>query len=361
MVSLFKVAMSTHASKMVGDVLSSGMIGEGPKVKEFQKKMCDRFKNDQLVMLNSCTSAITLALRLCDIKPGDEVISTPFTMIATNCAIANFGAKIVWADLEKDSLNASISDIKLKITKKTKAIVVTYVAGVPMDLKDLATDTPVIVDAAHAIDSYYYKRHVANWGEYVCFSLQAIKQLTTGDGGILAIDDPDQYKRAEKLKWFGMSREVPNDMTRLEWQMVQDINEYGYKFHMNDIAATIGLSNLDCLDELLNINYSNSQYYIQNLPDKLLFNVPTTSDPSWWVFPIRVKNRQKMMNVLQNNEIECSPMWKRNDKYLMFKDSQTNLPNMDKLENEVLFIPVGWWVTEENREKIVKTIVNNIV
>jgi dTDP-4-amino-4,6-dideoxygalactose transaminase len=360
MVSLFKVAMSPEAVIMVTEVLNSGMIGEGPKVRELQKRLEQWFGNDQLVMLNSCTSALTLALRLADVNPGDEVISTPYTMIATNCAVSNFGANIVWSDLEENSLNASIDDIKNKITYKTKAIVVTDVAGIPLDLKRLDVDIPIIVDAAHGIDSYYYNTHIANFGTYVCFSLQAIKQLTTGDGGVLAVNN-DQLKRAERLKWFGMSREVPDDMTRLEWQMTQDVKEFGYKFHMNDISAAIGLANIEKLGELLHKNECNSQYYIQNLPDEVLFDVPRTTNPSWWVFPVRVKNRAKVMRELLNADIESSPMWRRNDKYSMFEKFESHLPNLDAVENEVLFIPVGWWVTEEDTEKIVKIIVNNIV
>ena len=133
---MFKVYMSPKATKLVTQTLNSGMIGEGPRVVEFKKALEKRFKCDNLIPLNSGTSALTLALRLAGVE-GGEVITTPFTMIATNVAIKAAGATPVFADIKKDSLNIDPEDVKNKITRKTRAIIAVHGGGIPCDMTQL--------------------------------------------------------------------------------------------------------------------------------------------------------------------------------------------------------------------------------
>lgn len=360
-IQIFKVTMSRKVSKIVSKVLASGMVGEGSRVIEFKEILEARFNNKRVLPLNSCTSAITLAGRLIGLKPGDEVISPAFTMIATNVALMSFGIKIVWADTNPNNANISADDIEKKITKKTKAIVVTHVGGVPCDMERIRSfGIPIISDCAHAVGTYYKGKHISHWADYSCFSFQAIKQLNTGDGGALVVQDKEKYELAEKLKWFGMTREVPKGMTRLQHQMSADVPDWGYKFHMNDIAAAIGLANIKKLDWGLKKQRDNARFYFKHLSNTSGVTLPSVTggyDLAWWVFYIFVDNRDLFIKNMAERGIVTTPMWRRNDEYSTFKNSKTRkLINIESVTKKIVFIPVGWWVSKRDRKYIAKTI-----
>lgn len=352
MISMFKVSMSPKAHKFVKKTLDSGMIGEGPRVQEFKEALEKRFKCKNLIPLNSGTSALILALRLTGVE-GGEVITTPFTMIATNAAIRAAGATPVFADIKKGSVNIDPQDVKRKITSKTKAILVVHVGGIPCDMIELKRfGLPIIADAAHAIDTYYHGKHISKWADYTMFSFQSIKQLNTGDGGALVVKDGKQYKRAIKLKWFGMNRRVPRGMTRLEHQMAADVPEWGYKMHMNDIAASIGLANLSLLNKITSRQRSNAEYYKARFGSVY---IPKKSRPSWWAYPVLVEDRKKFIKEMDIAGIETTPMWRRNDEYSCF--SKADLPNMTFIQDKIVFIPVGWWLKAKERSYISENFV----
>ena len=360
-IQMFNAKLSHRLSSALSELFATTFIGEGVKVVEFTKKLEAYFNCQNLLLLNSCTSALTLAGRLLNLKPGDEIISTPFTMVATNVAFMPFGVKIVWADINEDDVNISYESIKSKITSKTKAIVVTHVGGQPCAMASIRRlGIPIISDCAHAIDTYYDGEHISYWADFSCFSFQAIKQLNTGDGGAIVIKDKKLFERAEKLKWFGMSRKVPEGMTRLQHQMTADVEEWGYKFHMNDIAATIGLTNFECLDDVTSLQVENAEYYLQELRDLPGITLPAherNSFPSWWAFYLFTDDRNELMEFLDKRGIVTTPMWRRNDQYTCFKKGKEKiLPNMDKLQDKILFIPVGWWLSKNDKEYVVESI-----
>lgn len=360
-IQMFNAKISNRLTSALSDLLATGFIGEGERVVEFTKKLEEYFSCQNLLLLNSCTSALTLAGRLLNLKPGDEIISSPFTMVATNVAFMPFGVKIVWADINADDVNISFESVKSKVTDKTKAIVVTHVGGLPCAMVNMRKlGIPIISDCAHAIDTYYDGEHISHWADFSCFSFQAIKQLNTGDGGAIVIKDKKLFERAEKLKWFGMSRKVPEGMTRLQHQMTADVEEWGYKMHMNDINATIGLTNFECLNDVTSIQVENAEFYLQELRDLPGITLPRwehNSFPSWWAFYVLADKRKELMEFLEKKGVVTTPMWRRNDQYTCFKTAKPKkLPNMDALQDKILFIPVGWWLTKNDKEYIVECI-----
>ena len=205
MIPLFKVKMSSNATGMVDQVLNSGFIGQGPKVEEFEDALWKALgSKTRPVTVNSCTSAIDLALAILNVGPGDEVIATPQTCFASNTGAIHSGARIRWADI--DPLTGLIDPVSVSklVTEKTKAIIAVNWAGKFCDYKSLkATGIPVIEDAAHTWD-VFIKQPVER-GDYICYSFQAIKYLTTGDGGIL-VCPPDKENEARTLRWYEIGR-----------------------------------------------------------------------------------------------------------------------------------------------------------
>src|SRR3989338_2880247 len=188
MIPLFKVFMPESIMAPLKETLLSGYIGQGAKVDEFEAKMAGWLGCERILTLNSCTSALQLALRLANVGFGDEVLSTSMTCTATNVPVMAMGARIVWVDIDPRTGNLDPRAIEKKIGKKTKAILAVHWGGYPCDLDEIHAvakkhNLKVIEDAAHALGSVYKGKKIGNHSDFVCFSFQAIKHMTTVDGG----------------------------------------------------------------------------------------------------------------------------------------------------------------------------------
>jgi dTDP-4-amino-4,6-dideoxygalactose transaminase len=240
MIKLFTPFVSEHAIQNAEQVLRSGFLAEGNEVKQFEHEFSNKFQVQNVVALNSGTSALELAYELAGIGEGDEVITPVLTCTATNLPLVRRKARIVFADIDYD-LNINVEDVKRKITSRTKAIVFVHFGGNNRGLAELLEiGLPIIEDAAQAIGSDYWGH-----GDFTAVSFQAIKTLTTGDGGALICKRTEDYDKARRLRWFGYDREAKQRLGDA------DLIEAGYKYHMNDISASIGRGNLAHIDEVL--------------------------------------------------------------------------------------------------------------
>lgn len=350
MIPLHKVLMSDKVIPALTKTLESGYVAQGPKVEEFEAAL-EEILGAKVLTLNSCTSALDLALHLCSVDSKSEVISTPVTCTATNAPIALRSAKIVWADVDPVTGNIDPKDVARKITRRTAAIVVVDWAGRPCDydaLRAVSKGVPIIEDAAHAFGATYNGKPIAqSGGDYVCWSFQAIKHLNTGDGGAIKVPD-SQYDRAKKLRWYGMDREPGAHFK-------QNIQESGFKYHMNDICATIGLANLKEAKEAVIKQRVIAYTYSQDLHLKKIKLPPYTIESSWWLYCILVDKQLNFMNFMEQKGITCSPVHGRNDRHEAFY-SYYDLPGVKEFSNHEVAIPVGWWLSESNYNHIVDSI-----
>ena len=360
MIPLFKVHMPDSVTEPLNETILCGFIGEGPKVKAFEKELADYFGNPRVLVLNSCTSALHLALRLAGAGHGDEVISTAMTCTATNEPILANGAKIVWADIDPKTGNIEPDSIENKITNRTKAIVVVHWGGLPVDLDEInaiaqAAGLKVIEDAAHACGAEYKGRKIGRHSDYVCFSFQAIKHITTVDGGALLCKSEEDHRRGKLLRWYGIDRESP----RADFRCESDIPEWGYKFHMNDVAATIGLVQLPHLDPLLAQRRELAAFYdraLSDVPGVRLCRWPRDRFSAFWLYTLFVENREEFMRVLKGRNVAVSQIHARNDMHTMFRDFRAPLPGVDLFTRDMICIPIGFWVGKEERELVVDAI-----
>jgi dTDP-4-amino-4,6-dideoxygalactose transaminase len=282
------------------------------------------------VALNSGTSALELAYELADIREGDEVITPVLTCTATNLPLVRRKARIVFADIDED-LNISVEDVKRKITARTKAIVFVHFGGNNRGLKELRElGIPIIEDAAQAVGSDY-------WGqsEFTAVSLQAIKTLTSGDGGFLLVKDDDLYHKARRLRWFGYDRELKQQLGDT------DITEAGYKYHMNNISAAIGRGNLAIVDRLIAHRKALGAIYERYG----LF-------PHIWLTTGLTHDYRALQAHAKERGVEIGQHHYRNDKYSVFKEYKTHCPTMDAMENMYYFVPMHHGVTREQAHYI---------
>lgn len=355
MIPLFKVNMNSVTHHKVAEVLSSGFIGQGLKVEEFEDLLHKELKSKtRPVTVNSCTSAIDLALELCNVGPGDEVIASPQTCFASNVGAIHRHASIRWADIDPVTGLIDTDSVKNLITNKTKAIIAVDWAGKFCDYLTLRSfGIPIIEDAAHVWD-VFVDTEVPR-GDYISYSFQAIKFLTTGDGGIL-VCPIEKEADARILRWYGLDR-TKNESFRC----TQNIAQVGFKYHMNDINATIGIANLSSARGSVKMSRINSKFYIENVANNLLTLPDWDVNHSYWLFSMHVKPRLKehFTKYLVDKGIMSSPVHFRNDKYdCTAKFSERPLPGVDSFTETQICIPNGWWLNEGQLCEITKVLNN---
>lgn len=349
------------ASEMIPEIeatLYSGYIAEGEKVYEFERQFQQWIGNPYCVSLNSGTAALHIALHLAGVGVGDEVISTALTAEPTNVAIKLVGAKVVWADVDPLTGLASPESVRSLITSRTKAIMLVHYAGMVCDMDKFNAissefNIPIIEDAAHALGSKYNGERIGNNSPYTIFSLQAIKHLTTIDGGFLAVKSEADQDRARLKRWFGLDKTKP----RLE----NDITEPGYKYHMNNINATVGLVQMRHLDWIIDSHVSNGKYFDQNLKGVQgvsLIPYYDNTEPSYWLYTMKVERRADFCKMMTDGGVAASELHLRNDRHSVFGESKRDLPALNDFYSKFVHIPCGWWVTHEDRAKIVELIKN---
>ncbi len=341
MLKLFKPFISEESKVNVFRVLNSDEIAEGKEVKLFEEELEAKL-GKKCLTVNSGTAALELAYELAGIEEGDEVITPILTCTATNLPLLHRKAKIVFADITSD-LNIDIEDVKKKITERTKAIVFVHFGGSNRGLADLvdlcnARGIKLVEDAAQAIGSDY-------WGQadFTAVSLQAIKTITSGDGGLLICRSPQDYEKAKRLRWFGIDREAKQRGEN------PDVTEAGYKYHMNNISAAIGRGNLAHFDKIMaHINKLGEIYRSYGLFSHA------------WLAGGLTNDYEGLKQALKDWGVEMGQHHYRNDLYTVFGGRVTDCPIMDSLENKYFFVPLHHEVTEEEADVIAKICKNYI-
>ena len=393
-IPLFKVYMSEKSAEEVSKILMSGYIGQGDKVEEFENILKKYFQHPNVVTTNSATSAEHLAIHMIKrpekniesyhgvcfeekewdgIGHDDEILTTPLTCTATNWPILANGIKLKWVDVDPHTCNMNLDDLERKITPKTKAIMVVHWGGYPIDLDKLKTiqyntkklygfKPAIIEDCAHAFGSSYKGKKIGSYGDEtnpgnICtFSFQAIKHLTTVDGGCITFPHKNQVRRAKLLRWYGIDRES----NRKDFRCESDISEFGFKFHMNDINATIGINNFsDVTENLIQKNIDNADFYnkeLKDIPGVTLLENKSDRQSSYWIYTIKVERQSDFVRKMKECNIMVSRVHERNDIHSCVSEFRCHLPSLDKLVKEMICIPVGWWVTPEDRQYIVDCI-----
>lgn len=359
-VPLVKVLMPPKECLMekLEEVLYSGMIAEGRHVYEFEENFSDTFKLNNVVAMSSGTAALHSALYLSGIRNGEEVITTPMTAEPTNLAILHAGGKPIFADVDPTNGNICPDSIESLISTKTKVILVVHYAGYPVNIlkiRDIADKNNLILieDCAHSLGASANNKPIGSFGDFAIFSFQAIKHMTTVDGGALIIKNPELLERAKRFRWFGLSKSISREEN--------NIYEIGFKYNMHNVAAIIGTIQLRNILGKINSHIENANYYNQELSkDSSCFpaRVYSNTQPSYWLYTFLTKNSQSIIERLNTNNVMASKLHKPNNLHTIFNSKNISFPGLNEFYQSLVHIPCGWWVDSETREKIV-ALINN--
>jgi len=360
---LFYPHVSELAKSSVIETLNSRWIGQGPKVKLFEESFSKKFgSNSPAIAVGSGTDALHLSYMLAGLKPGDEVIAPLFTCTATNIPFLYMDVKIKFADIDINTMNMDIEHIRELMSDKVKAIICVHYGGLPCDMDELQSiadewGIPIIEDAAHAVGAKYKGIDIGSISDFTMFSFQAIKHITTGDGGMLIIKDKELVDKAERIRWFGIDRKSKQAGI---WE--NDITEVGYKYQMTDIAAAMGIASLSEFDDQFKIRKEIFKTYEAELANcKRLKMVGTgykDREHAAWLFTVIVEDRFKLQEKLRDNNIESNQVHFRNDRYSIFKEFTDGkvFPNMDKIEDNYLVLPLHTKMTVADAKRVCKVI-----
>lgn len=365
---------STHIPKLAGEevkrLIESGWLNRGKKAELFEQSFMKMFGCNNALSVNSCTSALRLAYDIAksiakeDKRINPEIITTPYTMIATNTALLECRIRPVFVDINYETININPDDIENNITDDTIAIVGVDYAGLPCDWNKINRiakkyDLIVIQDAAQALGAKYCGSDINKWTDMTCYSFQAIKHITTGDGGMFVTINPFIAELAKRKIWFGIDKDA-----RIQTELgtvFPDITTLGFKYAMNDVSATMGIEGLKDLEWILKRRAEIAKQYREELMG-VKDLLPTQYDgdkmeSANWLFPIHVKRRSKFAKKMRNMGIEVAVHNWRNDIYTVFYNSKTSeLKNVQRINDDLIHIPLHAELTQEQVNYIIRTI-----
>ena len=365
---IIKVSKSNISFKEVkasNQVVASGNLGMGLIVEKFEKKL-RKFFNRKTVCLNSGTAALHMALQACKIGHGDEVLVPSITYVASFQAITATGAKPIICDVNDYNLIISITDAKKRITKKTKAIMPVYFSGHSGEINEIynfakKNKIRVIEDAAHAFGTVYKKKKIGSFGDITCFSFDGIKNITTGEGGCVVTNDGKVIKKIKDARLLGVERDSNKRfLGQRSWDF--DVKEQGWRYHMSDINASIGIAQLSRFRVLALKRKKICRFYdnILKRNEKISFFKRDYGKEVPHIYVVKIKNlkQRKLLRAdLLRYGIETGVHYLPNYKLTKFKvKNKKKYKNTKKIFKEILTLPLHPDIKQKDQKYIVNTI-----
>lgn len=351
------------------EVLKSGWLSMGYKTLEFENNFAEYMGSKHAVATNSCTSALFLSLKALGIKQGDEVITTPFTFVATANTIVHCGAKPVFVDINERTYNIDPEKIEENVTEKTKAVVVVHYGGQPVDMKKIMKiakeyELNVIEDAAHAAGSCYENgKKVGSLGNLTCFSFYATKPMTTGEGGMITLNDEKIADDLKILRLHGISKDAwKRYIDKENWYY--EVVEAGYKCNPTDMNSVMGIEQLKKLDWMNKKRKEIAEFYNENLKDLeiILPYVNPKIKSSYHLYPIRLlsydRNNfiKKMAEKGIGTSVHFIPLHLMPFYQKMFGCTRGDFPTAEKVFENIVSIAIYPQLTLEQLEYICNSI-----
>ena len=369
MIKVSKGCLGVEELAEVKEAFDYGYFGMAYKVLEFEEALKKYLGAKYVIAVNNCTSALHIAVDALGIGKGDEVITPSLTFVGAFQAISATGATPVPVEIYPDTLLIDTEDVKRKITPRTKAIMPVHYAGNPCDLDALAKiagehKLRIIEDAAHAFGSYYKDKKIGSFGDIVCFSFDSIKNITCGEGGAVVCQEPELAAILGQKRLCGMKRPSQGSTEWKERAPVVEVNMQGYRYHMSNINAGIGLAQLKKIDSFIARRREICRRYdsaFKKIP--AIACLPVNYDNvAPHIYVIRVKNgrRDKLMEYLKNLDIETGINYMPNHLHHFYARKKVSLPETEKACQEILTIPLHCGLSDDDVDKVIQGVTGGI-
>lgn len=363
-IPVFKPCYGKEELEALKEPFESGWIGLGPKTKEFERKFADYIGVKYAIATNSCTASLHLAMKVVGVE-SHEVISTPMTFVSTNHAILYNSGIPVFSDIYPDTLNINPEKMEALVTDRTRAIVAVHYGGHPCDMdpiKEIAKkhDIAVIEDVAHGCGGEYKGAKLGSLGDIACFSFHAVKNLATGDGGMITTNDTEVYDRLLKLRWLGITKDTwSREEKDKDYSWYYDVKEIGYKHQMNDITASIGLVQLAKLEKMNDRRRQITEKYNKGFADLDWIETPVLkgyAKSACHNYVIKTKERDNLNIYLKEKGISTGVHYIPNNHYDMYKDCQGQTPVCEEVWTKLLTLPLYPDLADEDVNMIIEKV-----
>lgn len=354
-VRLFRPYLDEDDLNSIKKAFDINWLGNGAFVKEFEDLWSEKFNVKYCLGLNSATAALHLALAAYKFPKGKKVLIPSLTFSSTAMAVKYNDLEIIFVDVEERNLTMDCNDLLKKIDKDCVAIIPVHYGGSPCEMDKIMSianknNLKVIEDCAHTQGGIYKGKFLGTWGDIGCFSFEEKKGMTTGDGGMICFNDEKIYNYLKPMRWVGIDKDTYKRASNVDnlkdssnhW--FYEINEIGFKYNMNNLAACLGISQLGKLDEF-NISKNNAiKLYISNLKDisgiRFLMDYDFNWTGSYWLFGLRTKNKSDLINFLTKNGVSTGVHFTPLNQQPYFKNEEGETLVTSNLYNEIVTLPL---------------------
>ena len=354
-------------------VLKSDWITTGPKIEDFENALCKYIGCKYAVAVNSGTSALDIAVQTLNLPRGSEIITTPFTFVATSNAVLYNNLKPVFVDIEKDTRNINPEEIRKKITDKTKAIIYVDYAGHPCDIeeiKDIAEDRDLylIEDASHAIGAEYKGKKIGNFADMTVFSFHPVKHITTGEGGVVVTNNKEFYEKLKMLRNHGIDKSALDRFgPKAGW--AYDLKFLGRNYRITDFQAALGISQLKKLDEFIRRREEIVEMYNEILEDLHEIETPVVKPyvkPAWHIYTVLLNgiNRDEFFSKMRERNIGVNvhyiPIYRFSYYQECFNFNPKDFSVTEEVFNKIVTLPLFPKMEEEEVISVINTVKETI-
>ncbi|MCX5769955.1 MAG: aminotransferase class I/II-fold pyridoxal phosphate-dependent enzyme [Candidatus Hydrogenedentes bacterium] len=373
-ISIAKPCLGPEEEQAVVDAIRSGWLTSGPHIQAFEEAFGRTVSAANTVAVNSCTAALHLCLAHLDVRPGDEVLTSPLTWASTGNTILRMGARVTFADVRPDTLNINPEVLEAAITPHTKVIMPVHLAGQPCELDaiyDVARrhGIPVVEDAAHALGASYKGVRIGSYGDFACFSFYAIKNITTMEGGTITVKDADAARHLRLLAANGMTATAWERYGRSAVASPAEVVEPGFKYLMSNVSAAMGIEQLKKFASFKASRRRLAQMYRSVLSDIDEITLPSIipeADHAWHLFIVRLnlarlsKSRDEIIAGLRRENVGTSVNFYGLHLHRYYRETlgirPEDLPEATAASNEVLSLPLHPQMSDKNVHEVVEAL-----